>query len=196
MSALAAFTAWPFTPMTDLADKLPEGLRRPVCLMVAAKGAFVSVASLIMAATFLCVVVLRYGFQADLFAYNEWLLIICFWLFFMGGALGTYEGSHISADLLSYVTDSPRVAWARGLLVTSIELVISIAIVYWAILMINDEIASYPVWQTTVALKIPFIVPRLGILVGFAFMTFYTALHLYVLIRLRPGSRRAGAIDH
>ena len=126
MSALAALTARPFTPMTELADKLPEGLRRPVLLMVAAKGAFVSVASLIMAATFLCVVILRYGFQADLFAYNEWLLIICFWLFFMGGALGTYEGSHINADLLSYVTDSPRVAWARGLLVTSIELVISL----------------------------------------------------------------------
>ena len=86
MSALAALTARPFTPMTELADKLPEGLRRPVLQMVAAKGAFVSVASLIMAATFLCVVILRYGFQADLFAYNEWLLIICFWLFFMGGA--------------------------------------------------------------------------------------------------------------
>ena len=38
--------------MTELADKLPEGLRRPVLLMVAAKGAFVSLASLILAAAF------------------------------------------------------------------------------------------------------------------------------------------------
>jgi len=176
--------------MTELADDLPEALRRPVRLLVAAKAAFVSIASLIMGATFFCVVILRYGFQADLFAYNEWLLIICFWLFFMGGALGTYEGSHISADLLSYLTDNPRLIWIRKLVVTIIELGVSLAIVYWAILMIRDEITSYPSWQTTVALKIPFIVPRIGILLGFVFMTFYTALHLYVLLQLRPGARQ------
>ena len=170
-------------PVTDLADKLPESLRRPVRIMVAVKGVFVAVASLIMAATFFCVVILRYGFQADLFAYNEWLLIICFWLYFMGGALGTYDRSHINADLLSYMTDNPRFNWLRMVVVTAIELVISIAIVYWAVLMIYDEVDSYPSWQTTVALKIPFLVPRIGILVGFVLMMFYSALHLYVLLK-------------
>ncbi len=153
-------------------------------MAVGAKRAFVCIANLIMAATFFCVVILRYGFQADLFAYNEWLLIICFWLFFMGGALGTYDGSHINADLLSFFTDNPRIIWIRKLVVTIIELVISIAVVYWAFLMIYDEIASYPHWQTTVALRIPFLVPRAGILLGFVFMASYTALHLYVLFKL------------
>jgi TRAP-type C4-dicarboxylate transport system permease small subunit len=138
-----------------------------------------------MAATFFCVVILRYGFQADLFAYNEWLLIICFWLYFMGGALGTYDGSHINADLLSHVVDSPRFNWARRVLVVTIELVIGIVIVYWAVLMIYDEIISYPSWQTTVALKIPFLVPRAAILLGFILMAFYSALHLYVLLKAR-----------
>ena len=150
--------------------------------MVAMQGIFVAVASLIMAATFFCVVILRYGFQADLFAYNEWLLIICFWLYFIGGALGSYDRSHINADLLSYLTDNRRFNWVRMLIVTGIELAIGITVVYWATLMIYDEIASYPNWQTTVALKIPFLVPRIGILVGFVLMTFYTGLHLYVLL--------------
>lgn len=172
--------------MIQLAENFPEPLQRLIRIMVTIKGVFVCVASLIMAATFFCVVILRYGFQADLFAYNEWLLIICFWLYFMGGALGTYDCSHVNADLLSHVVDSRRFNWVRRLIVVLIELIVSGAIVYWAILMIVDEVASYPTWQTTVALKIPFLVPRLAILVGFALMSFYSALHLYVLWKSGP----------
>lgn len=172
--------------MIELAENFPRWLQRPIRIMLAVKGAFVCVASLVMAATFFCVVILRYGFQADLFAYNEWLLIICFWLYFMGGALGTYDCSHVNADLLSHVVKNSRINWMRRLTVVFIELVVSCAIVYWAVLMIDDEIASYPTWQTTVALKIPFLVPRLAILVGFTLMSFYSALHLYVLWKSGP----------
>jgi TRAP-type C4-dicarboxylate transport system permease small subunit len=152
--------------------------------MLAVKGAFVGVASLIMAFTFLFVVILRYGFRADLFAYEEWLLIICFWLYFMASALGTYEDSHVNADLLDHFITDPRLKWMRALVVATIELVVSLAVIYWAILMIQDEISSYPYWQATIALKIPFLVPRLAVVVGFVFMTFYTGLRIYVLLKL------------
>ncbi len=153
--------------------------------MLAVKGAFVSVASLIMAATFLCVVVLRYGFEADLFAYEEWLLIICFWLYFMASALGTYENSHVNADLMDYLTDDERLRWLRALFVCIVELVVTLAAVYWAVLVLRDEIASYPYWQATIALKIPFIVPRFALLLGFGLMAFYSGLRIYVLCKLR-----------
>lgn len=177
--------------MTDLVESLPASLRRPVRAMVVAKGIFISIASLIMALTFLFVVILRYGFQADLFAYEEWLLVICFWLYFMAGALGTYTNSHINADLLSYVTENRRLRWIRAVVVCSIELVVSAVVVYWAVLMIRDEIDYYPYWQTTIALNIPFLVPRLGILVGFVLMTMYSALHLYVLLKGGAGEAQA-----
>ena len=156
--------------------------------MLAVKNAFVCVASLIMAFTFLCVVILRYGFQADLFAYEEWLLIICFWLYFMASALGTYENSHVNADLLSYLTDNARLNWLRAVVIGVIELLVSLAVVYWAILMVAEEIGTYPNWQSTIALKIPFLVPRLGVLVGFALMSFYSGLRLYVLLKLGPAA--------
>ena len=152
--------------------------------MVAVKSAFVSVACLIMAFTFLCVVVLRYGFQADLFAYEEWLLVICFWLYFLASALGTYEDTHVNADLLDHLTDNPRLGWLRAVVVCLIELGVSLVVVYWAILMLQDEIAAYPNWQATIALKIPFIVPRIAVLVGFGLMSFYSGLRLYVLLKL------------
>lgn len=167
-----------------IADHLPHALRGPVRAMLAVKSAFVCAASLIMASTFFCVVILRYGFEADLFAYEEWLLVICFWLYFMASALGTYENSHVNADLLNYLTENDRLRWMRSVLVCAIELAVTLAAVYWAVLVLRDEIASYPYWQATIALKIPFIVPRAALLLGFGLMAFYSALRLYVLCTL------------
>ncbi len=144
-----------------------------------------------MAFTFFFVVIFRYIFATDLFAYEEWLLIICFWLYFMASAIGTYENSHVNADLLEYVIKNPTVKWARSLLVVAIEFIVCLFAIYWSVLMIQDEIGSYPYWQTTIALKIPFLLPRAAVLVGFSFMAFYSGLRLYVLIRLGPaGSLR------
>ena len=171
--------------MTQLVEHIPAVLKRPVRALLAVKGAFVCVASLIMALTFFCVVILRYGFGADLFAYEEWLLIICFWLYFMASALGTYENSHVNADLLNYLTDNERLRWMRSVFVCVIELAVTLFAVYWAILVMRDEIAAHPYWQATIALKIPFIVPRFAMLLGFGLMAFYSALRLYVLFRIR-----------
>jgi len=52
--------------------------------------------------------------------------------------------------------------------------------------MIADEIVTYPNWKTTIALKIPFIYPRLGIFIGFAFMGFYSALYVFLMLRAGP----------
>ena len=170
--------------MTELVDHIPVALRRPVRALLTAMGWFVCVASLIMAFTFFFVVIMRYGFNADLFAYEEWLLIICFWLYFMASALGTYENSHVNANLLDYVSDSAKLNWLRAVVVCCIEIIVSVAVVYWAVLMIRDEISAYPYWQSTIAMKIPFLVPRVAVLLGFILMTFFSSLRLYVLLRL------------
>lgn len=149
-----------------------------------------------MAFTFFFVVIFRYIFATDLFAYEEWLLIICFWLYFMASAIGTYDNSHVNADLLEYVIKRPTVRWARSLLVVAIEFVVCLFAIYWSVLMIQDEIGSYPYWQTTIALKIPFLLPRAAVLVGFGFMAFYSFLRLYVLFKLGPeGLLREAASD-
>ncbi len=172
--------------MSELADHLPVRLGKAVRTMVRIKSIFLSLSTFILALTFLFVVVSRYILHTDLFAYEEWLLPLCFWLFFLGSAVGTYEDTQIKADILeSYITN-PRTMWIRRVLLGLIEFVVSVFLVYWGILMLIDEIASYPQWQTTIALRIPFVVPRLGIVVGFSFMAFYSALHLYVLFRGGP----------
>jgi TRAP-type C4-dicarboxylate transport system permease small subunit len=167
-------------------DALPLRLQKFVSLMVKIKTTIVVIALPILPITFFFVVFLRYILERDLFAYEEWLMPICFWLFFLASALGTYQDKQINADLLDEFTDNPNLLWLRKVLITFIELVITLFIVHWGWLMLADEIAAYPRWKTTIALKIPFIVPRLGIVVGFLFMAFYSALSVYVLLKVGP----------
>lgn len=169
--------------MTELADRLPPKLARLVRLMVAVKLTFSAIAMLILPVTFFFVVLFRYVLEKDLFAYEEWLLPISFWLYFMASAVGSYQNKQIRADILESYFGSARAEWLRRVTLTAVETFIACAVVYWAYLMIAREIAVYPFWQSTIALKIPFFVPRLGIFLGFLFMTFYGFLHLYVLLK-------------
>jgi TRAP-type C4-dicarboxylate transport system permease small subunit len=172
--------------MILIEDNLPAGLRRFVLAMVKIKTTMVVMLLPILPATFFGVVFFRYILEKDLFAYEEWLLLICFWIFFLSSALGTFYGKQINADLLDTVTDNHKFMWLRKIAVTIIELVITLIILYWAWLMLANEISDYPRWKTTIALKIPFFVPRLGIFVGFFFMSLYSALSLYLICRAGP----------
>lgn len=167
-------------------DELPPGLRKLVRAMIKIKTAIVVVALPILPITFFFVVFFRYILERDLFAYEEWLMPICFWMFFLGSALGTYYDKQINADLLDALTENKKIIWFRKLAITFIELIITLFVLYWGWLMLADEIAAYPKWKTTIALKIPFFVPRVGIFIGILFMAFYSAVAVYVLWKVGP----------
>ena len=170
--------------MIEIKDHVPDGLARLVDLMVRIKTILVVAALPILPITFFLVVFLRYILEKDLFAYEEWLLMICCWMYFLGSALGTYYDTQINADLMASITKNPNFLWIRKVTITLVELIITVIVLYWGILMLGDEIGMYPRWKMTIALKIPFIVPRIGIVVGLFFMALYSALHLFVLFRI------------
>ncbi|NIP26911.1 MAG: TRAP transporter small permease [Phycisphaerae bacterium] len=167
-------------------DALPPRLSVLVQVAVRIKTAIVVIALPILPITFFFVVFFRYILESDLFAYEEWLMVICFWVFFLGSALGTYQDKQINADLLDAITENAKLLWLRKIGITVLELLITLVVLYWAWLMLADEIAAYPRWKTTIALKIPFIVPRIGIFVGFFFMALYSLLYIYVLWKVGP----------
>jgi TRAP-type C4-dicarboxylate transport system permease small subunit len=86
--------------MKDLADHLPPRLGAVVRRAVAVKLTITAIATLILPVTFLLVVLFRYVFRLDLFAYEEWLLPISFWLYFLASAVGSYQDTQIRADVL------------------------------------------------------------------------------------------------
>lgn len=140
----------------------------------------------LMAVTFFAVVILRYIFHADLFAYEEWLMAAAFWMFFMASAMATHDRMHINADILGLLISNPKWIRRRAIVVSLLELVILATLTWWGYLMVAEEFAAYPGWQTTIALKIPFVIPRSAIFIGFLMMTVFTALQLYVAIINRP----------
>lgn len=172
--------------MAQLADRLPPGLGAAVRVMVAVKLNIAAAATLVLPATFLLVVIFRYILHSDLFAYEEWLLPVSFWLYFLASGVGSYEDSQIRADILESYFTNLKAIWWRKVILYSVECGISLVMVYWGYLMIENDIMSYPFWQKTIAMKIPFFVPHLGIFVGLIFMAFYGLLHLYVLLRYGP----------
>ena len=180
--------------MTDLSTDLPAGLAKTVRILLRLQTIYVCFGCLAMALTFFFVVVFRYGFNADLFAYEEWLLILCFWLYFVAAGIGTWEGAHVNADLLDLMILDPLLRKRRSILITAIELLVTLALFYWSIVMMIDELGDYPRYQTTIALQIPFFVPRAAIFAGFGLMGFYSALRLYVFLKL-PAARFAVPAD-
>ncbi len=165
---------------------IPRPLGRLVSVLLKAKEYFLATASLIMAFVFFFVVILRYLFEADLFAYEEWVLMIAFWVYFLGAAMGSYENTHVKADFLISLIDNVRTKWIVINATLFIEVLICCVLTWWGWLMLFEEIDAYPNWQATTGLELPFFIPKLGIFLGFVLMTFYTALHLYSGLRDGP----------
>lgn len=165
---------------------IPRPVGSLVNILLRCKEYFLAVASLILAFVFFFVVILRYWFQADLFAYEEWILMIAFWVYFLGAAMGSYNNTHVKADFLLSLIDSVRTKWIVVNCTIFIEVVVGIVLSYWGWLMLWEEISAYPHWQRTTGLDLPFVIPKLGIFLGFVLMTFYTSLHLWSGLRDGP----------
>ncbi|MDY3868644.1 MAG: TRAP transporter small permease subunit, partial [Pyramidobacter sp.] len=64
-------------------------------------------------------VIMRYIFKTPLVGIEELAAYVAFWLYFIGGTYGSYERSHISADMSSLVFKN-KVSYARSHTVTSL----------------------------------------------------------------------------
>jgi len=175
----------------DTALLIPGPLQGSVRLLLKAQRGILVFCSLLMAAVFATVVVLRYVFQSDLFAYEEWVLLAAFWLYFIGGAQGSFDDSHIRADILSNWLRRPEHVWRVKQLRLLLELLVTATLTVLAGLMVFEEISRYPNWATTTVWNIPFMAPRFGIFLGLLLMAFYAGLQLYA-IRHRASANKVG----
>jgi len=177
--------------MSGITDRMPGAAGAPLRGALRFMRLFVALGGFIMALTFLAVVIIRYGFAGNLFAYEEWLLAISFWSFFFGAALAGEKRSHVNADILGVVLGDGRIAWWRGVVVYLIEIVIGVYIVYWCYLAVESEILAYPLWERTTALKIPAVIPRAAIMTGFFFMTLFNAIYFALHLIDGPDAGRS-----
>ncbi len=168
--------------MTRITDELPRVIGAPMNWAMVMMKIIVVFSGALMGLTFGAVVVVRYGFGGDLFAYEEWLLAISIVGFFAGAVLASERKLHIIADILGIVIQNPRAIWWRGLIVLLIELTVTLFIVYACYMSLADDF-SFPRLRATPALRIPFVSWRIAIMIAFGFMSMFSAAYLYVHIR-------------
>ena len=130
-----------------------------------------------IAAVFCVVVLLRYVFDSDLFAYEEWVLVATFLLYFVGGALASHDDVHIKGDVIQEYIGSARTKslYLGGVLL--LEAAIAAALTYFALRMFTNEFARWPNIPATSVYAIPLAVPRFFIFAGLALMTLHTFLN-------------------
>lgn len=165
-----------------ITDELPTIIGWPLKLVASAMRLIVVASGFIMAFTFGAVVVIRYGFGGDLFAYEEWLLAIAIVGFFAGAVLASARNLHINADILGIVMHDPRLIWWRSFVVLLVELIVILFLFYACYVSLLDDF-SFPRLRATPVLRIPFVSWRIAIMVAFGFMAMFTAAYLYVHIR-------------
>ena len=153
--------------------------------LVRLERAIVVVCCLLLAAAFCLIVFLRYVFESDLFAYEEWVLTVAFLLYFVGGALASREDVHIKADIVEEYIRSARTKARYQGCVLLFEAAVGLCLTWFALQMFMHEFERWPDIPTTPVYKIPLAVPRFFIFAGIALMTLHAFLNGYR--RLRQG---------
>ena len=75
-------------------------------VLVSVCSSFMFFGSMFLAIIISAAAFVRYLLGGDLYGYEEIVKLIAFWVYFMGAAYGSFNKTHVSADLVSsYVPD-------------------------------------------------------------------------------------------
>ncbi len=123
--------------------------------------------------------------RIDWFGSEELTLFVAFWLYFMGAACASRENTHISADMLSLFSDSPKVRAIADIVKNVIGGAMSALFTYWCF--------NYVVWQANMGAKsavykLPVIIATTPILICFFLWTLYLIRDLVNAIKVLSGS--------
>lgn len=120
-------------------------------------------------------VIKRYIFSGNFYGSDEVIMLFAFWLYFMGAVYGSYEDTHIKADLLNVYIKDMHIKDALALLAQFCTVVVNTIVLAWAFRYFSSEISK---WGLSTSLKIPLVIPKSAVFFGFLLMEFY---HVYYL---------------
>ena len=116
--------------------------------------------------------------------YEEILIICAFWLYMLGTAYGSYEDSHIKADVIVFMMPDGRFKSTLAMIRNTVTLVLGIIFLLWALQLFQWTIImenKTPVW------RIPMTVAQSSLLFGLTVASFYNAVYLYDEVKLYIG---------
>ena len=119
-------------------------------------------------------VVMRYIFKTSIVGIEELAAYIAFWLYFIGSSYGTYERSHIKAELTHMIIKNPKYYSISRAVTSFISVVLSgyaVILAYryagWGIRHMEQSSATF------LGSTYPVLYFQFSLLVGFILMCFY-----------------------
>jgi TRAP-type C4-dicarboxylate transport system permease small subunit len=119
-------------------------------------------------------VFLRYVFKSNFYGSDEIILLFAFWLYFMGAVYGSYENSHIKADLLTVYLKNIRMKDFINLISLGILIVVNAILLTWAWGYFLWGLEKMPL---STSLRIPLVIPQSAVFFGLLLMEFYHIVH-------------------
>ncbi len=141
------------------------------------QSAILFLCSVLITITIFMTVIMRYVFKTDLYGVEEIILVIAFWLYFIGGARGSMEDSHIKADILDVIIQKDKLKYGMKSFAKAVESFVLIVFTKMSIDLVLLNIQRMP---KTPGLKIPYVVTQFSIALGFFMMSLYTIYHCLV----------------
>lgn len=136
-------------------------------------------------------VIMRYVFKFSIIGIEELAAYFAFWLYFIGASYGSYERSHVKAELTHLIFKNPRhYAWSR--VVTSIiSFCLALYVIPWAYDYVEWGFVKNEQSRSTLfGSSYPVVFFQASILVGLALMCFYflveTVQWLQLLLKGKP----------
>jgi TRAP-type C4-dicarboxylate transport system permease small subunit len=120
--------------------------------------------------------VITRALNVNFLGYEEILIICAFWLYMLGTAYGSFEDSHIKADIIVVMMPEGRMKSLIALIRNTFSLVLGIIFLLWALQLFQWTIImenKTPVW------RIPMTVSQSSLLFGLGMATFYNIVYLY-----------------
>lgn len=157
-------------------------LKPGLALLAKAQQTILMVCNISTAVVIISAAVARLFAGISLYGYDEIILILAFWLYFMGASQGSFEDSQIKADILSTFLKSPKAKSNIALSSTFFTIIINGVFLVWAFQFLFWTVKT---GTMTTALRLPVAIPQSGIFLGLTLMLLYHCLRFADIIRCR-----------
>ena len=129
----------------------------------------------------------RYILDGDLTGYEEWVKIFAFWLYFSAAAIGAYNRTHVSADLVqAYVPDGKLkdfLVFLKNLITVGVSALFTYYGYEFFMFGFMGPLGTGIALPTTNVWRISLWVGYLPVFMGLIFMTYYFTRDLLISTR-------------
>lgn len=129
----------------------------------------------------------RYILNGDLTGYEEWVKIFAFWLYFAAAAIGAYNRTHVSADLVQAYVPNGRfkdfLVFLKNLITVGVSLLFTWYGYEFFMFGFMGPLGTGIALPTTNVWRISLWVGYLPVFLGLIFMTYYFTRDLIISTR-------------